>query len=98
MMTQTRDRLQIKPPQVAHFAGPHRPSVTWPAAPVRLSRGEIETALRGSNTYNPHTEEIVDRILLEIQRMDGFAEGSPPFKTHQETAMRLLREIGLYPV
>jgi hypothetical protein len=90
---------EIKPPRVAHFAGPHRPIVTTsPATPIRLTRGEIERALEKSFTYHPNQQEIVDRILLETSRMDGFAENSPPFREHHETILRLLREIGLYPL
>jgi hypothetical protein len=95
----TKYPAQIKAPQIAHFVGPHRPRVAPPpATAIRLSRAEIEAALVGKNNINPHTEEIIDRIVLEMSRMDGFAENTPPFREHHETALRLLRELGLYPL
>jgi hypothetical protein len=63
-----------------------------------VTREEIEAALVGSFTYNPASEEIIDRIVLETSRMDQYPEGSFMFKQHQETIRRLLREVGLYPV
>jgi hypothetical protein len=67
---------QIKPPQIKHFAaGGMRPIASpLPATPIRVTREEIEAALHGPHvSYNSASEEIIDRILLEVERMDGAA-------------------------
>jgi hypothetical protein len=99
-MIETRPAQQIEAPKIRHYAnGTMRPIVaTLPTEPIRVTRSEIEAALRGSNNGNPHTPEIVERIVLETSRMDQHPEGSFMFKQHAETIRRSLRELGLYPV
>jgi hypothetical protein len=90
---------EIKPPQIAHYVGPHRPAIaTLSTAPIRVTRQEIEAALVNTKTYNPHTEDVVDRIVLETSRLDQEAAGTPEFNARAETIRRLLRELGLYPL
>jgi hypothetical protein len=86
-------------PKIRHYTfGTTRPlAAPLPAEPLRLTRSEIEAALVGSFTYTPHREEIIDRILLETARMDQCLPGSDAQRAHQQTIMRELRMLGLYP-
>jgi hypothetical protein len=92
--------MLIEPTKIRHYAaGTTRPIVaTLPPEPIRVTRSEIEAALVGSFTYNPHKDEIIERVVLETARMDQYPDGSVMFKQHQETILRSLRELGLYPV
>jgi hypothetical protein len=91
---------EIKAPRIRHYTfGTTRPlAPPLPAEPLRLTRSEIEAALVGSFTYTPHKEQIIDRILLQTARMDQCLPGSDAQRAHQQTIMRELRMLGLYPV
>jgi hypothetical protein len=66
--------LREPPPRLQHYpAGTTRPvTAPLPAEPLRVTRSEIEAALVGSFTYNPHREEIVDRIIFSWLRVSAF--------------------------
>jgi hypothetical protein len=87
-------------PKIAHYpVGRTRPIIApLPSEPIRVTRAGIEAALVGSFTYNPHTEEIIDRIALETAQMDQHPPCSDPFREHEQTILRLLRQLGPYPM
>lgn len=89
---------EIAAPRIARHAFGLRPLVgSLPDIPLRLSRQEIMIAL-GTHPDSAQSAQAVEQIIAETKMMDSHPEGSPEFKAHHDHTMRLLRQIGLYPI